>query len=106
MRWYVGCNGRTGCDVPAGRSLYRSRLANDGGTLVVRNDEIAEGVTGMALRYLVDGGAGYVTAPAVADWSEVVAVSVELDLASRDLVDGQRVERTLGHVVALRSRAP
>ena len=106
LRWYVGCNGRTGCNVPAGRSLYRSRLANDGGTLVVRNDEIAEGVTGMALRYLVDGGAGYVAASAVADWREVVAVSVELDLASRDLVDGQRVERTLGHVVALRSRAP
>lgn len=106
LRWYVGCNGRASCDEPAGRSLYRSRLANDAGTLAVRDDEIAEGVTGMTLRYLVDGGAGYVAASAVPNWNDVVAVAVELDLASRDLVDGQRVERTLEHVVALRGRAP
>lgn len=106
LRWYVGCNGRAACDVPAGRSLYRSRLANDGGTLAVHDDEIAEGVTGMSLRYLVTGGTGYVTASAVTDWGDVVAVAVALDLESNDLVDGQRLERTLEHVVALRGRAP
>lgn len=106
FRWYVGCNGRASCAGPAGRSLYRARLANESGALVVRNDEIAEGVTDLSLRYLVAGGTGYVDAASVADWGEVVAVEAELQLESRDLVEGQRLERTLEHVVALRSRAP
>lgn len=106
LRWYVGCNGRAPCAEPAGRSLYRSRLANDGGALEVRNDEIAEGVTGMSLGYLVGGSDTYVPAAGVADWSDVVAVAVALELTSRERVEGQHVERTLEHVVALRSRTP
>jgi type IV pilus assembly protein PilW len=106
LRWYVGCNGRVACDAPGGRSLYRSRLDNNGGVLAVERDEIAEGVSGMSLQYLVQGGAGYVGAAAVPDWSAVTAVRVRLQLTGRDLVDGQQVERVLEHVVTLRSRAP
>ena len=106
LRWYVGCNGRVACGEPAGRSLYRARLDNNGGTLATERDEIAEGVTDMALGYLVAGGAGYVDATAVTNWGAVVAVRVQLDLAGSDLVDGQQLHRTLEHVVALRSRAP
>ena len=106
LRWYVGCNGRVACDQPGGRSLYRARLDNNGGTLATERDEIAEGVADMALGYLVAGSAGYVDAPAVSDWGAVVAVRVQLDLAGSDLVDGQQLQRTLEHVVALRSRAP
>lgn len=106
LRWYVGCNGRADCAEPAGRSLYRSRLDNVSGTPTIRNDEIAEGVTDLSLRYLVDGGTGYVGPGAVADWSEVVAVAVDLEISSPERVEGAFVERTLGHVVTLRSRAP
>jgi type IV pilus assembly protein PilW len=106
LRWYVGCNGRIPCSEPGGRSLYRARLDNDGGSLAVDSDEITEGVSDMTLGYLVSGGTGYVDASAVGNWSAVVAVRVELALASPDLVDGQPVTRTLEHVVTLRSRAP
>ncbi len=106
LRWYVGCNGRAACDQPGGRSLYRARLDNNAGVLQVERDEIAEGVSGMALEYLQAGGAGYVGAASVSDWSAVTAVRVELGLEGRDLVDGQHVQRTLAHVVTLRSRAP
>ena len=106
LRWYVGCNGRVACNEPGGRSLYRARLDNNAGTLAVERDEIAEGVSDMALQYLADGGAGYVGAAAVTDWSAVTAVRIRLELSGRDLVDGQRVTRALDHVVTLRSRAP
>lgn len=105
-RWYVGCNGRAACDAAGGRSLYRARLANQGGGLVVARDEITEGVDGMSLEYLARDGAAYTGAGVVADWGAVVAVRVRLQLASRDLVDQQQVRRTLEHVVALRGRTP
>lgn len=106
LRWYVGCNGRADCADAAGRSLYRSRLDTSGATPVVEHDEIAEGVTGLSLAYLVDGEDAYVAPAAVSDWRQVVAVEVGLDLTSQDLVDGSPVQRRLTHVVALRSRAP
>ena len=106
LRWYVGCNGRAPCAGAAGRSLYRSRLDMAGALPVVEDDEIAEGVTDMSLAYLVDGAAGYVAATAVSDWQQVVAVQVDLELTSRDLVDGSQVQKHLEHVVALRSRTP
>lgn len=108
MRWYVGCNGRAACSEPGGRSLYRSRLTNTAGVLGVQNDEIVEGVTGMSLRYLVEGGSAYTAAAGIgaADWSKVVAIDVELRMTGLDRVDGAPLERTLHHVVALRSRAP
>ncbi len=106
LRWYVGCNGRADCASAAGRSLYRSRLDTSGAAPVVKQDEIAEGVTGMSLAYLVDGEDAYAAPGAVADWRQVVAVEVSLELTSSELVDGSQVQRRLSHVVALRSRAP
>lgn len=106
MRWYVGCNGRTACSEPSGRSLYRSRIVNTAGVLGVQNDEIVEGVTGMTLRYLMQGGSAYTAAAGITDWSKVVAIDMELRMAGADRVDGATLERTLHHVVALRSRAP
>jgi type IV pilus assembly protein PilW len=105
-RWYVGCNGRMACTEPGGRSLYRSRIVNTAGALGVQNDEIVEGVAGMTLRYLVEGGSAYAAAAGVADWSKVVAIDMELRMTGVDRVDGAALERTLHHVVALRSRAP
>jgi len=106
LRWYVGCNGRADCANAAGRSLYRSRLDTSAGKPVVEQDEIAEGVTGLSLAYLVDGEDAYVAPSAVSDWRQVVAVEVALELTSQHLVDGTPVQRELTHVVALRSRAP
>lgn len=106
LRWYVGCNGRAACSEPGGRSLYRSRMTNTAGVLGVQNDEIVQGITGMSIRYLVDGGSAYVAAAGVADWSRVVAIDLELDMTGIDRVDGTPLERTLRNVIALRSRAP
>lgn len=101
-RWYVGHNGR------GGTSLYRSMLRNNAGTLVVDRDEVADGVAGMTLAYLSDGAASYVPAAAVGDWSRVVAVRIDLALAGKLRVgsDGNPLQRHIGHVVAIRSRAP
>src|SRR3546814_10019574 len=104
MRWYVGCNGRAACSEPGGRSLYRSRLTNTAGVLGVQNDEIVEGVAGMTLRYLVEGGSAYTAAGGSVDWNKVVAVDMELRMAGADLVEGATLDRTLRHVITLRDR--
>ena len=106
LRWYVGCNGRADCATPAGRSLYRSRVANSGGALGVVSDEIATGVTGLAFRFLLADADDYVADSTALDWSKVLAVDVEVATGGQDLVDGQRIARTLHNVVTLRSRAP
>lgn len=100
-RWYVGYNGR------GGTSLFQSQLRNNAGVLVVDSNEIADGINGMTLTYLVRGGAGYQAATAVADWSQVVAVRIRLALAGQANVgtNGQPLQRSLGHVVAIRNRA-
>ena len=106
MRWYVACNGRVACSEPGGRSLYRSRLAITAGVPGVKDEEIVAGVAGMTLRYLEEGGAMYTAAAGSTDWSKVVAVDIELRMAGSDLVDGKVLDRTLRHVITLRSRAP
>jgi type IV pilus assembly protein PilW len=106
LRWYIGCNGRAACSEAAGRSLYRSRLFNDGGTPAVRNDEIVEGVTDLSASYLETGGTSYVAASAVADWKQVIALDLTLQMTGLDRVDGAPLQQTLRNVVALRSRAP
>ena len=101
-RWYIGYNKR------GGKSLYQSALRNNGGTLVLDSNEIADGVDGMALSYLARGGSAYQAAGAVSDWSQVVAVRIQLALAGQSRVgtDGQPLQRSIGHVVAIRNRAP
>lgn len=110
-RWYIGCNARSACDQPGGRSLYQSTIANAGGSLSVQNDEIAEGVRDMALSYLRRGGDTYDTAATVeaaAGWNDVIAVSIDLTLEGNERIgtDGNALERRLQHVVTLRNRAP
>jgi type IV pilus assembly protein PilW len=112
-RWYIGANGRDtdGDGVADGRSLFRTSLVNNAGALQVSTDEIAPGITGMQLGYLVAGGADYVGAGAIANWSDeanpVVAVRIELTLEGEDRVgpNGESIARTLVHTVALRGRA-
>jgi type IV pilus assembly protein PilW len=102
VRWYVGSNGR------GGTSLYRGMLRNNAGTLVVDRDEVAEGVSDMALAYLADGATSYVQAAAVADWNKVVAIRIDLALAGRLKAgsDGNPLQRRVSHVVAIRNRSP
>lgn len=101
-RWFVGTNPN------GGRSLYRSMLTNNGGALVVRDQEIADGVNDMELQYLVDGAANYVDASAVAanQWRDVTAVRVTLDMLSEDRagVGGAQLARRIAHTVTLRNR--
>lgn len=75
--WYVA---PAGVGAPAGMlSLYRAHYL--GGAL--RSDEIIRGVIGLQISYLVNGGAGFVNAAAVAgDWAKVSAVQVALTLRS------------------------
>lgn len=106
LRWYVGCNGMADCALPAGRSLYRSRLNNNAGTLGVVSDEIATGVTNLTFTFLLQDATDYVANTATIDWGDVLAVDVVATLEGQDLVDGQRIDRTLHNIITLRSRAP
>jgi type IV pilus assembly protein PilW len=99
VRWYIGDNAR------GGKSLFRTRLDNDGGTLSLAEDEIVPNADAMDLAYLVTGGTEYVAASAVADWTAVIAVRVQLHMTGTDRIDGSHIERTLEHVVTLRNRA-
>lgn len=100
VRWYIGDNAR------GGKSLFRTRLVNDDGALSLAEDEIVANADGMTLSYLVSGASSYVAAAAVpaASWSKVVAVRIQLHMTGTDRVDGEQVERTLEHVVAVRNR--
>lgn len=96
LRWYVAYNGN------GSTSLYRSRLYAG----ALKQEEVAQGVSAMALSYLVSGASGYVDAAAVGDWSSVVAVRIALTVDSPDKVgsDGKVLQRSLVHVVGLRNR--
>ncbi len=74
VAWYIRDNGK------GGTSLYQSQLGTNG---VVVDQEIVEGVTGMQVTYLLNGGSGYVGAAAVGggtNWANVVAVRIALTL--------------------------
>lgn len=98
-RWFIDDNGR------GGRSLYRIRM--DKGVEQPR-EEIVEGIQDMQIQYLVAGGLDYVDAGAVANWGQVQAVRVALDLQGNERVstDGGELTRELAHVVTLRNRVP
>lgn len=105
--WYVGANSR------GGRSLFRAKLYNNGGTPDARNEEIAEGVTDMQLVYLSTDAAGslgtsYQEEDSVAAWPQVVAARLSLTLQSTQPVgvDGAPLQRRTIHVVSLRNRLP
>jgi hypothetical protein len=65
----------------------------------------------MQLRYLVSGGVGYVAAAAVADWTQVLAVRLDLTYESPDTgistsAAAARLTRTVGFTVNLRNLQP
>lgn len=99
VRWFIADN------ASGGKSLFRSRLANTAGALSLVDDEIVPNADDMDLAYLLQGGDSYVGAASVADWSQVVAVRIQLHMTGTERVDDQFVERTLEHVVTLRNRA-
>ena len=96
-RWYIGNDG-------AGRrSLFQMVRVGTADQAI----EIADGVNDMQLTYLVRDGTAYVDASAVADWSQVVAVRINLDMVGQDIVgtNGQALARDFDHTVAIRNRA-
>lgn len=104
--WYIGANGRPG----SGRSLYMAQMVSSAGGQSVSRQEVAEGVTGMQLQYLVPNAADYVDASAIgaAQWINVSAVRVELTLQSSENAGTGNVPltREVVHVVSLRNRNP
>lgn len=87
-RWFVDDNNR------GGTSLFVSRAAG-------AQEEVVEGVTNIAFSYLAPGGA---FTPAPADWTNVVAVRMQMTLQAQNAVDGRDLVRTATSVVNLRGR--
>lgn len=100
--WYVGVSGSD----TQRRSLYQVQMINKAGAPDKLVQEIAEGVSDMQLEYLVAGSSGYVTAENVGNWSQVLAVRVNLTMEGPEAVDvdGTPIVRTVSHVVTLRNR--
>jgi type IV pilus assembly protein PilW len=111
--WYIGCNGRADCASPNGRSLYWLTLLNNGGTINVTPEELAEGVNDLQIEYLRRDASGalgesYVAATQDTDWSKVVAVRLAVTFTTLERVgtDQQTITRPWYTVVALRNRLP
>lgn len=95
--------------------LYRSVYYTDGTGIratPAEEIEVAEGITGLQLKYQSEGSATFQDAP-VADWKKVVAVQVTLTAVGADGAvrgqyvrgtDGERLTRTFTNTVALRNR--
>lgn len=112
IQWYVGNNAR------GGTSLYRSIITNRSGTAVpateLARDEIVEGVRDLTITYLEQGENDYTDAAGVGDWARVLATRIELDMVGTEgallgreiegTTDGEVLDRTISHVVALRNR--
>lgn len=111
VRWYIGNNGR------GGTSLYRAALTSKDADAIPDPlevpVEIAEGVSGMSITYLSNGGTAYQAPAAVPNWSNVVAARVSLTfsgaeggLSAGDIrgTDGNLLTRTVVNTIALRNR--
>jgi type IV pilus assembly protein PilW len=101
--WYIGNNGRNDS---GGRSLYRvTRLGVE---------EVADGVRNLQLGYLIDGAADYVAADAVADWSRVTALRMDVTYEGPEAnvatngsaINAGRLTRTVGFTINLRNQQP
>ncbi len=101
--WYIGNNGRSDS---GGRSLYRvTRLGAE---------EVADGVRNLQLGYLVDGAGDYVAGSAVADWTRVTAVRLDITYEGPDAnvatngssTNAGRLTRTVGFTINLRNQQP
>ena len=98
-RWFIANN-------PAQRpALYQAKYI--AGSVV--NQEVAEGVTGMTIGYLLAGAADYVDVAGVGNnWANVVALRIDLLLESPDRIgsDGRPISRHIIQVASLRNRNP
>ena len=100
LEWYVGENDE------GGTSLFRRQLGyGAGGPALGAAQEIVPDVTDMQITYMEDGAW---TAGLPANWNDVTAVQVELELEARDsrvgAVEGELLTRKLVHVIALRNK--
>lgn len=66
------------------------------------NQQVINGVTSLAMTYLTAGGSSYTAAPA--NWTDVIAVRVDMTLTGKDKVDGSTIARNFSNVISLRSR--
>ncbi len=109
--WYVGRNERDGW------SLWRLRLLTQNENAETRAEEIAEGITGLQLRYLEQGreNLGFLTARDVREWNKVTAVRVTVTTESQQPVgvrlsttgtERTPLERQWTIVVSLRNQLP
>ena len=99
-RWYVGaCQGGRQC-------LFQSSFNNPAGVIATVDNEIIEGVQDMDLAYLVEDGTSYAVAAPSTNWAKVAAVRVTIQIEDKDKVGtaGEKVTRTLSHIVTLRNR--
>lgn len=90
--WFVGSsNGVT--------SLYRTSLQAG----QMQNEEIIRGVSNFQLQYLLRDGVGYVNAPAVTDWEQVIAIRATIVLAQQANMPVAEGYRTYTTVLNLRN---
>jgi len=101
--WYIGTNS------VGGSSLYRISLLNSGAVPTPTAQEMVRNVTGMTIRYLVNGGTSFVNATTVgaANWGNVDAVQVTLTLQSQNQragTDVKPIQRIFTATTTLRNR--
>ena len=100
-RWFLGNT------AARGNALYRTSYGISAtGSLQTLTDEIVGGVTDLQFKYLARNGTAYVDAGSIADWSDVIAVKVELKVVENDkLASGsEAIERDVAFTVNLRNR--
>jgi type IV pilus assembly protein PilW len=96
--WYIGNNSR------GGRSLYRIYLGKSGNNPTTTPEEVVPDVRDMQLAYLASGANDYTPADSITDWSQVVAVRLEITTEAPDVkFNGAALTRTWATVVQIRN---
>jgi type IV pilus assembly protein PilW len=103
VSWFIGNNGRP---ATGGQSLYRTSVEQ--GTVVV--EEVIEGVADLQFEFLLLGANNFIATSAVPAnrWIDVMSSRLTLTVESPHdnmTVDGNRLNRTIVHEVALRNPA-
>lgn len=100
VRWFIGNNDS------GSKSLFRAVVDSKG--IQSTPDEVAEGVSQMALTYLVNGRTDYQPAASIAaaDWVKVKAARVVLTLESerKSGIGNESISRSVTAVLAMRNR--
>lgn len=97
VRWFIGVS-----TAASGRSLYQSSIQVPGGVPIVQ--EVAPDVQNIDMQYLVNGV--YLPANGVTDWNLASAVRIDFVVQGPDRVGtgGNRLQRNITHIIALRMR--